>query len=151
MKLRIIFALASATILYVVLVLVFGFAGPIAHTIQFGRVADAVAVQLIYLPALAYIFNEVPAPRRDYLLVGTILTWLSGLSFSVWNEMGRIFHVDTSIFTSPISGFFSLILVGGGIFLIIAPDTTGRRLKVIAVTIAITFGGLLVFVAPLFR
>lgn len=143
--------LAAGVALYASLVAIFGFQGTVAFSVHFGRVAVAVAVLILYVPVIAKIFDEVPPPRRDYLLAGIILTWASAVGFSFWNEAGRIWHVDTSIFTNPIAGFFSLLLVLGGIFHLIAPDTGQGKMRIIAITIGIITGAGLVFVAPLFR
>lgn len=106
---------------YIGLVMLFGFEGPIAWTIAFGRLTVWIAFLILYLPALEIIFNEVPAPRRDYLVLGLILNGLSGDGFSVLNALGRTFRMDTSIWTSPTAGFFSLLLLGSGVACVVAP------------------------------
>lgn len=143
--------LLAVLVAYVVSVWLIGFEGVVALTLHFGRVSVAVAVLILYIPAITVIFNEVPPPRRDYLLAGIILTWLSGVSFSLWNEMGRVFGVDTSIFTSPIAGMFSLLLLTGGVFHLIAPDTGGARPRAIALVIGILVAVGVVIIAPNFR
>lgn len=143
--------LLAVLLAYIGSVWLFGFAGPVALALHFGRVSIAVAVLILYIPAITSIFNEVPPPRRDYLLAGIILTWLSGVSFSLWNEMGRVFKVDTSIFTSPIAGMFSLLLLTGGVFHLIAPDTGGTWPRIIALVIGILVAIGVVIVAPTFR
>lgn len=143
--------LLAGVVLYVTLVALLGFPGLVALAVHFGRVATAVAVLILYIPVLATIFDEVPPPRRDYLLAGIILTWLSAVCFSFWNEAGRVFGVDTSIFTNAIAGFFSLLLVVGGIFHLIAPDVGGGKMRTVAIVIGVILGAGLVFVAPLFR
>lgn len=144
-------SLLATVVLYLSLVVLFGFADIVALGVHFGRVSVAVAVLILYIPVLATIFEEVPPPRRDYLLAGIILTWLSAVCFSFWNEAGRVFGVDTSIFSSPIAGFFSLLLVVGGVFHLIAPDVGRGRTRLIAILIGVLLGAGLVFVAPLFR
>lgn len=136
---------------YAALVAAVGF-HEIGLGINFFRVTVAVTVLVIYVPALGTIFREVPPPNRDYLIAGIILTWTSGVCFAVWNEAGRIFHVTTSIFTSPVAGFFSLLLVLGGIFHLRAPYATSHRGRnVVAVVIGVVVGAALVFVAPLLK
>lgn len=136
---------------YVLLVLVFGFSEPMALAIHFARTTVIMAVLVIFAPAMLDMFNSKPYRSRDFLLGGIILTELSNESFSVWNEMFRIFGVDNSIFTSPVSGFFSLLLVLGGVSFLIASDVEGTRRWLIALVIAVIFGGGLAFVAPIFR
>lgn len=137
---------------YVVLISVFEFEGPIALAIHFARTSIIMAILILYIPALREIFSMVPAPSRDYLLAGIILTELSNECFSIWNEMGRIYKVDTSIFTSPVAGFFSLLLAVGGISLLKAADETEYESRwLLALIIAVVFSTLLVFVAPQFR
>lgn len=136
---------------YAAAVLVFGFEGAVAYTVQFVRVTIAVAVLVFYLPLLPSIFNEVPPPRRDYLLAGIILTWLSGFSFSTFNEFGRVTGADTNIFTSPVAGFFSLLLVVGGFFHMVAPATGGNRQRLIAVGAGLAVAAGVVIIAPYFR
>lgn len=143
--------LLAVLLSYIGAVWLFGFTGPVALALHFGRVSIAVAVLILYLPHITSIFNEVPPPRRDYLLAGIILTWLSGVSFSLWNEMGRVLQVDTSIFSSPIAGTFSLLLLTGGVFHLIAPDTGGARPRIIALVIGILVAIGVVLVAPHFR
>lgn len=150
---KMILSILAIGLLYVVTVMSFGFEGPIALIINFGRVSLAVAVLFIYLPTLGVIFKQVPAPSRDYLLAGIILTWLSGFLFAVSNEAGRIFNYDTSIFTNPVAGFFSFLLVAGAVFHIVAPDNQdGReRRRFMALVVGGIVGFLVVFIAPLFR
>lgn len=135
--------------LYTVLVMLVGFEGFVAYAIHFSRVAVGVAVLAIYLPAMTVLFQEIPPPRRDYLLAGILLTWLSAISFAVWNEMGRSFGMVTSIFLSPVAGFFSLLLVLGGLFHFLAPGTSNTRHKLLAISIAIV-AALVVTILPLF-
>lgn len=137
---------------YIGLVSLIGFADRIALAINFFRVAVAAAVLVLYVPMLPTIFQEVPAPRRDYLIAGIILSWGSAEFFAIGNEFGRIFRVDMSIFLNPIAGFFSLMLCIGGIFHFSAPDLTdAQRLRLVAVAVGLIMGLLVVFVAPLFR
>lgn len=136
---------------YVALIYLFGYAGPIALTLHFARIAVVMAVLILYFPAIRNVFKTVPAPYRDYLLAGIILTELSNESFSAWNEAGRVYGVDTSVFTSPISGFFSLLLVLGGVAFLKAADTEDARKWIWALVIAVVFSTILVFVVPTFR
>lgn len=135
---------------YAVLVALFGFAGPVALAIHFVRIAVTVAALIVYIQKLPTIFEEVPPPRRDYLLAGINFMLLSAVCFSFWNEAGRIWKVDTSIFTGPVAGLFSLFLVVGAGFAFIAPDT-GKKTRAIAIAVGIVLSVGLVFVAPLFR
>lgn len=128
-----------------------GFQGPVALTIHFIRIVVTVAALVQYIPMLPSVFQEVPAPRRDYLLAGIVFMLLSAVCFSFWNEAGRIFGVDTSIFTGPIAGLFSMFLIVGGSFVLVAPDTGGKGLRRIAVAVGITLAVWLVFIAPMFR
>lgn len=144
-------ATVALVLAYVAIVLIAGF-GNMAIPIHFGRVALAVGVLVLFVPGLSTVFRQVPAPRRDYLLAGIICTWSSAIGFAIWNEMGRQFGVDTSIFTSPIAGFLSLLLVIGGGFHIVAPDElAGKQRRFVAVAIGITAGVAITLVAPLFR
>lgn len=148
---KLIIASVVITVLYVGAVLLIGFEGFIALVINFSRVALAAAVLIIYIPALSQIFREVPPPRRDYLIAGIILTWMSGLGFAISNEAGRIFQYDTSIFTNSIAGSFSLLLVLGGVFHLLAPGMASAKKNIVAVLIGIVVGVVVVFIAPLFR
>lgn len=138
-------------IAYTLLVLILGFDGFVAYSIHLIRVSISVAVLIIYVPALQTIFREVPPPGRDYLLAGILLTWLSGVSFSIWNEIGRVFGMDTNIFTSPIAGLFSLTLLVGGIFHLIAPTPNKRHHHCIAIVIGLLVATGVVLIAPYFR
>lgn len=143
--------LLSALTSYVVAVMLFGFPGAVAYSVHFTRIAVTAAVLVLYIPSIASIFTEVPPPRRDYLLAGIVLTWLSGILFSTWNEAGKVAGVDTSIFTSPVAGFFSLLLLLGGIFHLIAPGTNRKSTKVIALVAGLIIAIGIVLIAPLFR
>lgn len=134
---------AVAAVLYAAIVLIFGFMGVVAGTVHFGRVALATAVLIIYVPLIATIFKEVPAPRRDYLIAGIILTWTSALGFAVWNELGRRLGVATSIFVSPVAGFFSALLVAGALFHIVAPDADRHR-RVVALVVGVLVGAIVI-------
>lgn len=151
MSSKLIVASLAVALLYVGAVALIGFEGFIALTINFLRVAFAAAVLIIYIPTLSEIFREVPPPRRDYLLAGIILTWLSAICFAISNEAGRIFGTETSIFISPVAGAFSLLLVLGGLFHLLAPGTASVNKTLIAAAIGAAVGGAVVFIAPLFR
>lgn len=138
-------------VIYALVVMVVGFTGVVANAIHFSRVSLSVGVLILFLPALGVMFRQVPAPSRDYLLAGNLCLWLSASSFSIWNEAGRVFGVETNIFFSPIAGFFSLLLASAGVFHVIAPDTARWSTRIIAASIGIVVGIIVVFVAPLFR
>lgn len=136
---------------YAGIVAAFGFPEWLGLTIHFARTSVIMAVLILYLPAIAHIFTTVPAPYRDFLLAAIILNSLSNESFSVWNEMGRVFGVDTSIFTSPVAGLFSLMLVIAGISFLKAVETENKHRWITALVVAVIFSTLLVIVAPYFR
>lgn len=148
---KLIVASVAVTLAYVIVVALFGFEGFVAVAINFGRVALAAAVLIIYIPALHDIFREVPAPQRDYLLAGIILTWSSGELFAINNEFARIFGITNSVYHNPVSGSFSLLLVLGAWFHLRAPGTGSSLKTVIAIAIGICVGAIVVFVAPLFH
>lgn len=142
---------AGALFVYFMLILMLDFKGFVAYSVHFIRVAVSVAVLIIYVPAITTIFREVPPPGRDYLLAGILLTWLSGVSFSIWNEAGRVLGVDTNIFTSPVAGLFSLILLLGGVFHLLAPRTGKPHAKYLAVVAGLIVAVAVVLIAPYFR
>lgn len=131
--------------------MVFDFAGPLAIGLHFLRIVIVVAVLVLYVPWINDIFKEVPPPFKDYLFAGIVLLMLSNILFSTWNEAARVYGVDNNVFTSPISGFFSLLVVAGGLSLLKAADTEDKNRWVYALLIAVAFGVILVFVAPQFR
>lgn len=143
--------LVSIFSIYLGLVSVFEFAGPIAIGLHFIRIVVVMAVLILYLPAARDIFVTVPPPYRDFLIAGIILTELSNELFSTWNEAARVYGVDNSVFTSPVSGFFSLLVTVGGLSFLKAADTEDGHRWIYALVVAITFGIILVFVAPTFR
>lgn len=153
MTYRIWVAVVVVTALYTVAVLLFGFEGPIALSMNFARVSLTFAVLILYVPVIMIIFKEVPAPSRDYLLAGIICDRLSSFLFSVSNEAGRVFDYDTSVFTNPVAGYFSLLLIAGAAFYIAAPDATvmNTTKRTVAISIGIVVGVLVGFVAPFFR
>lgn len=117
-------------------------------SIHFGRVMFAVAVLWLYIGLIRKVFVEVPPPSRDYLVTGIILSWISSLLFAFWNEAGAQFDWDRSIFTSPIAGYFSLILVTAGLFHWLAPNVSiGTRIVAAAVGSVVAF---LIVVVPRF-
>lgn len=144
-------SILGAAIFYVFLVLVFPFEGFIGLIVNFLRVAVATAVLVIYGPKLGIIFRQVPAPSRDYLLAGIVLSWFSSECFAMYNEAGRIFGIETSIFKSPVAGGFSFVLVSAGVFHLLAPGTSEKKSLIIAVAIGVVVSVGVVFVAPLFR
>lgn len=143
--------LFSVMAAYVVSVLLFGFPGVVAYSVHFLRIAVTIGVLVLYIPSITSIFTEVPPPRRDYLLAGIVLTWLSSISFSTWNEAGRITGVDTNVFSSPVSGFFSLLLVFGGAFHLVAPNTSSKHTKIIALISGLIIATAIAIIAPYFR
>lgn len=137
--------------LYAGIVYVFGFTEPIGLAIHFIRTTVVLAVIMIYLPSLRFMFDQEPLKNRDFLLVGIILTEISNVCFSIWNEAHRIWNVDNNIFTSPISAFFSLLLIVGGVSLLLASDVEDTNRWVLALLGAVIFGATFAFVAPIFR
>jgi hypothetical protein len=143
--------LVGVTAIYAALLATVGFPPWLSYGIHFARAVIVMAVLILYLPSIRWIFSSVPPPYRDFLLGGIILTEMSNTLFSVWNEAGRVFDVDTNVFTSPVSGFFSIVLALGGVAFLKAADTANSRRWAYALGIAILSGVGLVFVAPLFR
>lgn len=135
---------------YIVLVLLFGYIEPIALGVHFLRIGIVMAVLVIFVPSIKYIFVR-PYRSRDFLLLGIILAMLSNELFSVWNEIHRVFGIDNDVFTSPVSGFFSLMVAAAGVMFLRASDVIDENKWILALIIAIIFSGLLVFVAPMFR
>lgn len=136
---------------YIFLVVLVGFEW-MAIPIHFGRVAVAAAVLVLYLPVVKTVFKYVPAPQRDFLLAGIFFTWSSAIGFATWNEIGRTFGVDTSIFTSYVAGGFSLMLVVGGLFHLAAPpDDDVKVLRRVAICIGLAEAVVIVILSPLVR
>lgn len=138
-------------LVYFVALALFGFAGPVAYTVHFTRLTIIMAQLILYIPYTYLLFTKIPAPNRDFLMAGTILYPLSNTLFSVWNEFGRIYGVDTSVFTSWTAGLFSLIAAVAGLALLRAADTDEKDRWIYALIGGVTFGVLLVVVAPQFR
>lgn len=145
------YILIAVIVVFVSIVSVFPFAGPIAYGIHFIRIAASVAALFIFMRMMPTLFHEVPAPRRDYLIAAINFFLLSLVCFSFWNEAGRIFKVDTSVFTSYVAGAFSVFAIIASILALIAADTDGPRPKIIAVVVALAVAVALVFIAPQFR
>lgn len=145
------YVLAGVVIAYACVVSFVEFAGPVALVIHFVRITATVAAAIIYIQVLPTMFQEVPPPRRDYLFAAINFFLISLVCFSFWNEAGRIFKVDTSVFTSYIAGGFSIFAIIAAVFAMIAPDTGGNQPKILAVVIGAIMSAGLVFVAPLFR
>lgn len=151
---RMILLFIVAALVYFGTVMLLGFEGPVAVSINFSRVTIATTVLILFVPALPYIFKSIPPPARDYLLAGIILTWASNFLFSISNETGKIFDAwDSSVFTNPIPGFFSFLLVMGGIFHMLAPDSEENRFRRRGVALAVgaIVAALVTLVAPQFR
>lgn len=150
-------SLLALLTLYAVLVSLFGFEGPIALTIHFTRIAVTVAALVMYFQMIGNLFEGIPPPRRDYLVGSIIFYLLSAVYFSNLNEAGRVFGVDPSVFTSPIAGIGSLLLITAAGFSLIAPDMLDQKTKkktktrVIAIGIGLIVSVCLVIIAPFFR
>lgn len=134
-------------------VLVFPFEGAVALSIHFVRIAATVAGAIIFMRLLPARLKKPLRrwARGDYLIVAVNFFFISLVCFSFYNEAGRIFDVDTSVFTSFVSGGFSVLAIIAAAAAIIAPDTGSNRPKIIAVAIGAVVSVGLVFVAPLFR
>lgn len=143
--------LLGVLLLYLVVVAIFSFPGVVAMAIHFTRITVTIAALLIYIRMAPTMFHQVPPPRRDYLFAAINFFLLSATCFSVWNEAGRVFYVDPSIFTSAVAGLFSLFLVIAASFAIVAPDIGGLKPKLIALGIGAILSVVLVFIAPFFR
>lgn len=143
--------LAAVIAAYGLVVSVVPFEGPVAVTIHFCRLAATTASWIIYIQIIPLMFQEIPAPRRDYLLASINFFLLSLIAFSHLNAAGRLFGVDTSVFTSYIAGLFSIFAIIAAVLALKAPDTGGIRPKVIAVIIAIIWTGGFAFFDPVFR
>lgn len=142
------------TLLYGILVTLVDFEGPIALSINFLRVGLSASVLILFIPFIRWIFKTVPPPQRDYLLAGIVCQWVSVFGFSLSNEAGKIFSGwDSSVFSNPIPGFLSVLVVAAGIAHVFAPDYKSHvaRRRIVALTIGATISVLVVFVAPLFR
>lgn len=145
--------------IYGIIALLFTFEGPVALSLHFIRIAITVAALVLYIQEIPSVFEQVPPPRRDYFLTGINFMLLSSVCFSLWNEAGRIFAVDTSVFTGAISGLFSLFLIIGAGFALIAPDVGEKqdvpvifsKPRTIAILIGVVVAVGLVLVAPLYR
>lgn len=134
-------------------VLVFPFEGVVALSIHFVRITVTVGGAIIFMPLLpARLKKNIRTwARGDYLIVAANFFFVSLVCFSFYNEAGRIFDVDTSVFTSFVAGGFSVLAIIASVLAIIAPDTGSNRPKIIAVAIGAVVSVGLVLVAPLFR
>lgn len=153
-------SLLILALVYVVIVSVFPFEGPVALVLHFSRLAVVVAAFVMMIPMAPTLFKELPPPRIDRLFASVIFMLLSAEYFSVLNEIGRVFGVDTSIFTSPFAGFGSLLLtVGAGwaLSLSLDPDLPkegkekSEKVLILAIVVGIFVSVGIVFIAPLFR
>lgn len=145
------FFIAAPFVLLALAVLVFPFDGPIALSIHFTRIAVTVAGAILFMRTMRSLFRKTEWERTDYFILSINFFLFSLVCFSFWNEAGRIWDVDTSVFTSYYSGNFSLLAIVAAVSGIIALDTEGSRPKVIALAVGIVVSVGLVFVAPLFR
>lgn len=148
MKTRVILYSLVVIVVYVGVVTLIGFEGYVSQVLHFIRLAVTMGVLVLYIPAIRHIFAEIPPPRRDYLVAGIMLTWLSGVGFSILNTLGQVHGVERSIFISPVAGFFSLLLLMGGVFHIVAPQTTDDITRREALMIGAIFAALLVIIVP---
>lgn len=144
MKMRVWLSLIVVALGYALAVFLLGFKGPVALTIHFLRLVLTVAATIIYIQMLPTIFEQVPPPRRDYLLAGLNFMLLSAVCFSLWNEAGRLFGVDTSVFSDPIAGLFSLLLIVGSGFALVAPDVAGNKVRLWSIIGGFTVSGILI-------
>jgi len=92
------------------------------------RMTLALAVICLYLPAVKNLFRTEPYQDKDYLIAGILLTWISIAGFAVWNEIGRIFKIPTTVTVSAIAGYFMMVVGVGGYFHLRAPKVSGRRI-----------------------
>lgn len=145
------YILLAVSFIYVVVVSVFPFAGPIALSIHFVRIAASVAGWIIFMRLMPTLFHEVPSPRRDYLIASINFFLTSLLHFSFLNEANRLFGVDNNVFTGYLAGAGSMYAITACVLALIAADTDGPKPKYIAVGIACVVAVALVFVAPQFR
>lgn len=143
--------IAAPFVLLACAVLVFPFEGPIALSIHFARIAVTVAGSILFMRTMRALFRKTVWDRTDYFIVSINFFLFSLVCFSFWNEAGRIFDVDTSVFTSYYSGGFSLLAIVAAVSGIIALDTEGLKPKWIALAVGVVLSAGLVFIAPLFR
>lgn len=143
-------SLACILVVYTIMLVAIGYENRTALVVHFIRIVGTIASLILYIPVALQAFKEDPIPPRDYFLVGIGFILLGTVCFSVYNEAGRIWNIDTNVFTSPVSGLFSLFLVIGA-FLVVKPSTTRVRPRVIAIVAGIILSIGLVFIAPLFR
>lgn len=128
--------LVSVPLVYACFVYVVGF-GWIALPIHFGRVMFPAAVLVLWIPLVPFLFRTQPVRREDYLLASVFFLFTSALGFANLNDIGQTFGVDRSIFTSPVAGFFSLLLVIGGVFALVAPPSDVSFFRRVALAIGL--------------
>lgn len=145
------FIAAPFVLLAVLVMLSIPFEGPIALSIHFARIAFTVAGLIIFMRTMRSLIKRSKWERTDFFILSINFFLLSLVCFSFWNEAGRIFHVDTSVFTSPVAGAFSIMAIIASVSAIIALDTEGPWPKIIALAVGAVLSVGLVFVAPLFR
>lgn len=151
MRITVWLIMGMALTFYLSMVSLFGFENRVALAVHFLRFATVTTALIIYLPALRNLFKEVPPPGRDYLLAGFVGFMLSNDYFSIMNEAGRIFKIDTSIFTSWQAAIGSVIVIVAAGFSVVAPGKDRTVSPYLAGAIATILAILLVFIAPLFR
>lgn len=143
--------LASVLAVFGLVVFLMDFEGPAALTIHFVRITVTIAASIIYIQLVPGMFSGEHSRATVYLFAAINFFVLSLVCFSVWNEMGRLFNVDTRVLSSPVAGLFSVFAIIAAAFAILVPDTGGPRPKVLALIIGAILSVGLVFIAPLFR
>lgn len=114
---------------------VIGLYGYMGQWLNVFRMILALAILCLWMPAVKNLFRAEPYKDTDYLIAGTMLTWLSIAGFAVWNEIGRIFHIPTTVTVSAIAGYFMMVAGVGGYFVLRAPRIHGTR-----IAFALSFG-----------
>lgn len=136
-------------LVYSIAVILFGYKDPIALSIHFSRFALTTAALIIFLPRLEEVFAYIPAPDRHYMIFSLNFILVSNWLFSVWNGIGLIFGINTNVFSSPVSGALSFLVVISCVSLLLIPSITKRKIvKVRAVVIGLLAAVVLVFGLP---
>lgn len=128
--------LVAVPVVYAGIVALVGF-GWMALPIHFGRIMVAAAVVVLWLPLVPFLFSKQPTRREDYLLASIFFTWTSALGFANLNDIGQTFGISRDVFRNPVAGFFSLCLVIGGIFAVIAPPREAEFFRRAAIVIGL--------------
>lgn len=136
-------------LVYIGTVLLFGYGDSIALSIHFSRFALTTAALIIFLPRLDEVFAYIPAPDRHYMIFSINFILISNWLFSVWNGIGLIFKVNTNVFSSPVSGALSFLVVISCMSLLLIPSITEKKItKIRAVAVGIVAAIILVFGLP---